>query len=204
MTECSNIEVRELLPELLHDALPPTVRARVDAHLGSCTACAAELALLRSAHRVLAAVRVPALDPSSIVAALPRPMPVRAMSATRPATRRSPTFFRLAAAISFISLGGISVAVARSYLGDVTPFAVDSTVSVGERAGEAAPVGAAVDTPRTAFAAQPFPVHPVVGTLDDADLESLLGELELLEAAPLAEPETTPGGRAVAGAIIGS
>jgi anti-sigma factor RsiW len=189
---------------LLHGALAPAARARVDAHLATCIDCAEELAVLRSARGVLSSVRIPALDPASIVSALPRPVGVRAVPASRQARRPSPTFFRLAAAISFISLGGISVAVARSYLGDVTPFAVDSTVSLGDTAAGSGAQGAVIDVPAAAAAPQRFTVHPVVGTLDDADLESLLGELELLEAAPLAEPETTPGGRAVASAIIGS
>jgi anti-sigma factor RsiW len=204
MTDCSNVEIRDLLPELLHGALPPAVRARVEAHVATCTNCADELAVLRSARGVLSAGPVPVVDAASIVAALPRPVSARAVPTARQAPRRSSTFFRLAAAISFISLGGISVAVARSYLGDVTPFAVDSAVGIGDTAGSVTPESAVDRGPDAVAAPERLAVHPVVGTLDDADLQSLLDELELLEAAPLAEPETTPGGRAVASAIIGS
>lgn len=204
MTDCSNVEIRERLPELLHGALTAAERARVDAHVAGCATCAEELALLRTARRVLSAVPVAAPATASIVAALPRPVPARAMPVAREAPRRSPYFFRIAAAISFISLGGISVAVARSYLGDVTPFVVDSAAQLADTGVAGGPAGMPGDTPVAAGASQSLAVHPAVGALDDADLESLLGELESLEAAPLAEPETTPGGRAVAGAIIGS
>ena len=54
MTDCPNVEMRELLPELLHDHLPVAERMRVEAHVGECEACMSELALLRSARRALA------------------------------------------------------------------------------------------------------------------------------------------------------
>ncbi len=123
MTDCSNVEMRERLPELVHDALAAGERAAVLAHVASCPECADELELLREAQRVLHGAPVPVVDTAAIVAALPRP---RVMAASRPAMRRSPTLFRIAAAISFISIGGISVAVARSYMGQAAPTVVDS------------------------------------------------------------------------------
>ncbi len=203
MIDCSNVEMRERLPELVHDALAPAERAAVLAHLATCAECSEELALLRDAERAMRSVRVPVVDTAAIVAALPRP---RAVAAPRPLMRRSPTLLRLAAAISFISVGGISVAVARSYMGEAAPSVVDSA-----RASAAAPAGgpsiaANIVEPVAAASgdAKVIAVHPSIAALDDADLESLLGELDDLEAAPMAEPETTPGGRALAGAVLGS
>jgi len=203
MTDCPNVVMRERLPELLHDALNASDRAEVEAHLTECADCAAELGVLRSAHRVLSAVRVPAIDAASIVAALPRPM---APHAARTVARRSRMVFRIAAAVSFISLGGISVAVARSFFGDVTPTSVDSLLAGrGESLQAVSPVAGAAEAALQASAAVPvLTMHPSVGALDDADLAALLDELDQLEATPLAEPETTPGGRAVASAILES
>ncbi|HMN07369.1 MAG TPA: zf-HC2 domain-containing protein [Gemmatimonadaceae bacterium] len=202
-TDCSSIEMRELLPELLHDALPAPERERVEAHLAVCESCAAEFAVLRSARRAFAGLRVPAVDTAGIVAALPRPV---APAGRRPQpARRSPMLFRLAAAITFISLGGISVAVVRSFLGDAPATAVDSVMAWKDDSLSGMPTLARADTPRAASRAYSgLAVHPSISDLGDADLESLLGELDQLEAAPLAEPEVNPGGRALDGAIIGS
>lgn len=203
MTDCPNVQMRELLPDLRHHALSASDRADVEAHLTECADCAAELAVLRSAHHVMSAVRVPAIDIRSIVAALPRPV---SLHVSRSVPRRSRTLFRIAAAVSFISLGGISVAVARSFFGDVTPTSVDSVFagrgeSLGVLTSGAGNLSGAV---QSSTAAPVLLMHPSVRALDDADLASLLDELDQLEATPLAEPETTPGGRVIASAILGS
>lgn len=204
MTDCSNVEMRELLPEVVHDALAPGDRAAVLAHIATCEDCAAELSLLREAHRAMRSVRVPAIDTAAIVAALPRP---RSAAPVRQVARRSPTLFRIAAAISFISIGGISVAVARSYMGQAAPTVVDSLrVDAAAQSPDVPSIAANVTEPVTprSVASRALTVHPSISALDDADLESLLAELDDLEAAPMAEPETTPGGRALAGAVLGS
>lgn len=202
LTDCSNIEMRELLPDFLHDALSPAERARVEAHLATCAECAAEHALLKSARRAMAGLRVPRVDTAGIVAALPRPMP--AAEHRRTVARRSPMLFRLAAAITFISLGGISVAIARTYFGEAPVTTVDSVMTWRSDPALGAPTLARADTPRAASPAAGLSVHPSINDLGDADLESLLGELDLIEAAPLAEPESTPGGRALSVTISGS
>ncbi len=203
MTDCSNIEMRELLPDFLHGTLSGDERSRVEAHLASCEACAAEHALLLSARRALAGLRVPHIDTAEIVAALPRPIPPIAHRPT--VARHSPMIFRLAAAITFIAVGGMSVAVARSYWGEASVSAVDSVMAWRSDTARDVPTLAIADTPSAAPAAtRGLAVHAAISDLNDADLESLLGELDQLEAAPLAEPESTPGGRALAGAISGS
>ena len=213
MTDCPNVAMRELLPELLHDALSATDRVAVEAHLASCEDCAAELALLRAAQRTMAGVRVPAFDTAAIVAALPRPG-ARALQIQPGASqrRRSPICLRLAAAITFVSLGGRSLAVARSYFGSAPVASVDSALTgegpspVAQQAAlDAAPALASADTPVSSGSAASGPsVHTALGDLNDAELESLLSQLDQLEAAPLAEPESTPGGRVVASNGTGS
>ena len=83
MSDCMNIEVRERLPEWLHDALPAGERAVVDAHLATCADCAAELEVLRVAMATMRARPVPRIDTRAIVAALPKP------ASARPVARRS-------------------------------------------------------------------------------------------------------------------
>src|SRR4029079_3088314 len=53
MTDCPNAEMRDRLPDLLHERLETSVRAAVMAHVDECDDCRAEIALLREAHVVL-------------------------------------------------------------------------------------------------------------------------------------------------------
>jgi anti-sigma factor RsiW len=178
MSDCANIEIRELLPEYLHDRLDAAARARVAAHLSGCEECAAELATLQAVQRAYS--RVPAIDTAAIVRALPRPKaPVRV-------TRR-PIAWQIAAAVSFISLGGISLAVARSFFergGSVTAPPVVASGSDSQRSS-------VPDSNRSATR----PTISFGGGVDDLaseDVEKLLGVIESLEAAPPVEPEVVP------------
>ena len=63
MTDCPNAEMRDRLPDLLHERLETSVRAAVMAHVDECDDCRAEIALLREAHVVLSpAVRAVDVD----------------------------------------------------------------------------------------------------------------------------------------------
>ena len=216
MSECANVEVREMLPDLLHGALQGEVRDGVERHVAECSDCEAELALLASARRSMAARPVSPVSVSAIVRALPLPdrriemraaMQPDVRPALQPAARRRApsTAFRLAAAVSFISLGGVSVAVARSYFGAGETIVADSVVSL--RTDSVIPVapatGAGVVTGASGTS-RTVSMLAGISELGDADLESLFGELETLEAAPAAEPDPTPGGRVVAGSVTGS
>jgi anti-sigma factor RsiW len=209
MSECANVEMRELLPELVNDRLERHARARVEAHLAACEECAAELEALRVVRRIYA--RTPAIDTATIVAALPRPgarpaAPVIAIDsarAARPARRFVPA--RLAAAITVIALGGTSLVVARRAFEGRAPT-IDSTgaqaqaestvvtaantatgakpADTGRGSATRAPAGTPrpADGPELAFAGG-------IGDLDTAELESLLASLDAIEATPDEEPE---------------
>jgi putative zinc finger protein len=68
MSECTNGELRDLLPELVNDRLDAESRQRVEAHVASCADCADELALLRSLRPAL--TREPVVDTQRIAAAV--------------------------------------------------------------------------------------------------------------------------------------
>ena len=68
MTDCTNNTMRDLLPELAHDALSADDAARVRAHIASCAACAAELRILSAAGELFANA-TPKVDTAAIVAA---------------------------------------------------------------------------------------------------------------------------------------
>lgn len=106
MSDCPNAEIRDLLPELLHDRLDAPTRAQVLAHVNGCADCRSELELLRSMRGSLHR-GTPRVDVNRIVAALPAP--------ARPAQRRRAwrvlNDWRIAAAVTFLVAGGTSMVV---------------------------------------------------------------------------------------------
>jgi anti-sigma factor RsiW len=166
MSDCLNVEIRELLPDYLGGTLSASRRADVESHVATCSECADELAMLRLVREAYAAA-TPAVNVKAIVAALPR-------KASRPVMRswRSSQAFQIAAAISFIAVGGISLAVARSF------FTGTSTV---------APIDTAlgVEAPAISFAGG-------LSDLGDEDVEALLSALESIEALPVTETSDPP------------
>ena len=196
MSDCLNVEVRDRLPELLNSALGADERRRVEAHVAACAECAAELELLRLARSTARGVRVPAIDVAAIVAALPRAAAERA----RPAGANR-TMWRIAATLTFVALGVLSLASVRRYFGGATG---DSTAAVTPPVAAAAD-SAPADTPRTGRggATSALTAGGGVADLDDADLEALIGALDRVEAAPHADPDAGGFARIVAGATGG-
>jgi anti-sigma factor RsiW len=182
MSDCLKIEMREQLPELLHDRLGASARAALEAHLATCGDCAAELEVLRGVRAAVQGRPIPRIDVSKVVAALPRPRVV-----TR--SKVSMKFWRVAAVLAVVAVGGTSIYTARTVIGPAT----GDTVAV--TAAPDSPTVAASDTPATA-------VQPVSGnapgltasgvtSLADEDLEALIGALDALEAAPAVDPEAS-------------
>lgn len=168
MSDCQNVEIRELLPEYLSGTLSDVRRSEVASHVAGCQDCAEELALLQLVREAYAASS-PAVNVSAIVSKLPR-------KSRRPAMRsswRHSQAFQIAAAISFIAVGGISLAVARSFF-DGSP-----TATVGDT------VMANPEAPAISFAGG-------VSDLGDEDLEALLSALESIEALPVTETADPP------------
>ena len=197
MSDCTNVEMRESLPELLHGRLAGTARAQLEAHLASCSDCSAELELLQAARASIAAMAPGGIDTRAIVAALPRP---RARWA--PAAVPSRSAWRIAAAVTVIALGGLSLNVVRQY-SDGRVFAVSD--STRDAAPVVAPgdLVASADTPVTGTGRPGVTGGVGVTDLADEDLETLIGALDQLEAAPHVDPEANRFGRMVGGTIGG-
>ncbi|MEO7963709.1 MAG: zf-HC2 domain-containing protein [Gemmatimonadaceae bacterium] len=212
MYDCANIEMRELLPERLHDTLDALTRARVDAHLAECEECSAEYALLRSAHEVMRGAHVPRVNTSAIVAALPRPSRMVNRASTR---RGNSMVWRAAAALTVVSLGGISFAALRdsAVSGIESPRLLADTSSpniagaaasaVTPQPGESA-ASVASGEALVAGRGRGLSAGGALADLGDAQLEALLGDLDHIEAAPVAEPEAMSGSRLVSGSSTGS
>lgn len=178
MTECDNAEMRDLLPDLVNDALSSDERERVREHVASCGACSDEEILLRSmrAARPVA----PRVDVARIVRALPRGvgMPVSASTthAAEPLLtvsrsdaidppRKRMVFsgvLRMAATVAVAAIGGWTVlsyqraegpldVASRARSAETTKDITQSAVPSGSDARGVQSVGgqlAMVDTPR--------------------------------------------------------
>jgi len=205
MTDCPNAEMRDRLPDLLHERLEASARAAVMAHVDQCADCRAELTLLREA-RVALTSGMRSVD----VAAIARVVIARTSSPTvvRPPqsrARRTWIDWRVAASIAVLVVGGASFALIRgrqeqSVSPRLPPVAVTPAPKVPSPA---------VQTPaRQRPQATPPVVAPAsaelsaaggVGDLSDNDLKALLNDLESIDTMPLTEPEpvtvrVAPGG----------
>lgn len=67
MRDCGNVEVRDLLPDLLHERLAGDERMRVVSHVDTCADCSDELTLLRTAI-VTVTAEAPPVDTRAIAA----------------------------------------------------------------------------------------------------------------------------------------
>ena len=178
MSDCPNVEIRELLPDYLSGTLAAPRRVEVEAHVAGCQDCQDELAVLRLVREAYAE-SAPAVNVSAIVSALPKRSVKPVIKPAMKSWRRSYTL-QVAAAVSFIALGGLSLAVARSFFngnGGVVP--PDTAIAV------VTPAATNGNAPVISFAGG-------VSDLVDEDLETLLSALESIEALPVTEPADVP------------
>ena len=204
MRDCSDGAIRDVLPDFVHGTLGANDLARVEAHVLACPDCAAETKLLRE---LLAAYSVPAVDVARVAAAIPR---VAISPATTPraalhaSALRAPgrvgafraTRWRVAASLAVVVLGGVSLVVlggtfsrggadiqmldsARSGLGDSGSSA--AVLLVQGRVVQPVPAGAGEGTG--------LGFGDGLSDLTEEQLATLLGEIEVLEATPNAEPD---------------
>ena len=200
MNDCQNAEMRDQLPDLLHERLGAAARATVMAHVASCADCREELELLRVAHGTLIKA-TPRVDLNFIVEALPKPAP-RARTLSVP---RRPIWsdWRIAAAGVLLVAGASSYSVLGRHEGVVVSDSlvaqvvapVAETPSAGQRAESAA--AAALPAQRGAVLADVTPEAGEtsglgtsrLGDLNERQLKALLTEIDQLQATPITEPD---------------
>jgi len=183
MNDCGNAEIRDQLPDLLHERLDEAARAAVLAHLSTCIDCDEELRLLRDVLGLLEA-RAPRIDVAAIVSALPKPPAVPAPrprigdSTVIPIASRQRRWadWRVAAAVTLLVAGGSSAVVLNRNAQHVQPGGVAAVASAPAAAGASA-VAASPTEQATAMAragdgatsAGGAAVSPTLGTMAVAD-----------------------------------
>ena len=168
MSDCPNGEIRDLLPDLVHGTLRGEARTRVEAHVAGCAECAAEVALLREARRVLQ--RAPALDVARVAEGVRRRVALRA--------RPTRTFSTPRVAAWRIAAGVVAVAAGASWLA--------TRSDGGGRPQSGGPTPQASAGPAEVAG---LSVGGALSDLSDSDLRALIDDVGALDAAPAPEPE---------------
>lgn len=210
MNDCTNLGVRDRLPDLLHEQLDASARALVLAHLDGCVDCRDELRLLGEMRSVIEA-GTPRVDMNYVIHALPKAPAKRAL-ALEP-RRRVWADWRVAAAVTLIVAGGSSVALLnRDRAPDQAAVQASGTrprtsvaaapktpavTSNAESATTAQATTPAASIPRqieiaattTPSAATDAAADPNLSNLSSSQLKTLLQDIDNLKALPVAEPE---------------
>jgi hypothetical protein len=170
MIDCTNAEIRDLLPDFLHNALSESDKRRVREHLSGCTACSEELALLQSFHRGSAAAVV---NVATVAAAIPRYRRQRFIAMTPLA--------RIAAVVAVVAVGATSYGIISQSRLSIPVYSPESTVA--ELPDSLRPTS---DRPLAGAALD-------VESLDDETLRELVAEISKMESSISTEPRRLVG-----------
>jgi hypothetical protein len=200
MNDCPNADLRDQLPDLLHERLEASARAVALAHVADCVDCRAELELLRRTRRLVMAA-TPPVDVEGIVMALPHPRQAPSRAARRWMD------WRMAAAVAVFAVGAGSLVVVtrggNTGAPDVAspsvqmtqaPVAVTPTpVSVAAASEPAQPAAAKQQVAAATSPAAPpdagIAMTGRLGDLSEQQLRALLKDIENMQAVPTTEPE---------------
>ena len=194
MNKCTDSNLQEMLPDLLHGTLPADARERVEAHLATCDECRKDVEVLRTVKT--AAVFAPQIDVDRVVRQIP---PYRAIVPVteRPASTRMVSWL-VAAALAVVVIGGGSLVLMRPNAGNVqssvastqqppppTPTESTSAVSGMRNGGTSVKTAVATAPPRPRALA----LAANVDDLSDGDLVQLMNDMSRFDALPASEPD---------------
>jgi hypothetical protein len=191
MRECTNPDMKELLPDVLHESLAAASRAEVLAHVELCADCGAELELLR---RVRASAAKPTISVSSIVAALPS-YRIERVRGWRSAVE---IHWRIAAAVAFLAVGvgvatyGMRGRDSASMISVARRGTVTNAMSSKTRANTASPSPAReMATTKSAGSGSASSQLAVdnLNDLTESELRTLLQAVAEMKAIPTTDPE---------------
>jgi Putative zinc-finger len=196
MTEITHDEIRDALPDLLHDRLDAGLRQAVEKHLLSCAECRAELAVLRMVEA--APSFEPAVDAAKISAVIP---PYAGVDQRAPAVHEA--YWQASAMLVAVVLVAGSVVLSRRESARVSPVQNSAQVaasktngapahqSTGASVGIAlAPTGPAV-VRESEGSPKPQELQLAAGLdgMSDRGVAQLLRELDKLDPLPSPDPE---------------
>jgi anti-sigma factor RsiW len=191
MNKCTELNIQEMLPDLLHGTLGANARAQVEAHVASCEDCAEELQVLRTVKS--AAVFIPAIDVESVVRQIP-PYRTIVPAAQAPARSRLVSWL-VAASFVVVVLGGGSLLMIQKAptVGQVATVGnLPPRNGVSTQKGNATDVAPKVSTTVPTIPATPAPhalaLASAVDGLSDSNLRQLMNDMNSFDALPTTEP----------------
>ena len=193
MNKCTELDIQEMLPDLLHGTLGADARARVEAHIASCEDCAEELQVLRTVKS--AAVFIPAIDVDQVVRQIP---PYREIVPAREVPARSRAVaWLVAASLAMVVAGGGSILMQQRQSaprvvtfdggGRAVPapdLAKDSLGPVVVRGGVPLQSRISIEPPQ----AHALALATSVDGLSDNNLRQLMNDMNSFDALPASEP----------------
>ena len=191
MNKCTELDIQEMLPDLLHGTLGADARAKVEAHIARCEDCAEELRVLRTVKS--AAVFIPSIDVDGVVRQIP-PYRTIVPAAQAPARSRLVSWLVAASFVVVVLGGGSLLMIQKAPMVPAVATVAPSTLPSGvpTKANSTGEVATA-DTPRApAISAPPAP-HALafaggVDGLSDNNLRQLMNDMDSFDALPAAEP----------------
>jgi anti-sigma factor RsiW len=194
MNKCTDSDIQEMLPDLLHGTLAADARGQVEAHLATCEECREEVEILRTVKT--AAIFAPRIDVDRVVRQIP---PYRAIvpAIERPASTRMVSWL-VAAALAVVVIGGGSLVLTRPNAGTALspvatvepPQVLPSTqpTPVGSGIPDAGtPVKSAIST--TSARPRALALAANVDDLSDGDIVQLMNDMSRFDALPASEPD---------------
>jgi len=189
MTDCPDGLMRDLLPEYAHGVLDGERTARVAAHVATCEACRAELALLAQVRDGLS-LGVPRVDVAAIVRALPRAPVLRSMDAGSPGLRVSRQARGRVAGWSpwqFAAAAGLVLAVGSGLLWQREPAVMRTRIADSSDVHVAAE---STTSPAAVVGKDGITFGGGLSDLSLDDLQALLGQMDSVRTLPSTDPES--------------
>jgi anti-sigma factor RsiW len=191
MNKCTELDIQEMLPDLLHGKLDADARAQVEAHIASCEECTEELEVLRTVRS--AAVFIPAIDVDRVVRQIP-PYRTIVPAAQTPARSRVVSWL-VAASFVVVVLGGGSLLMIQTKPPSAPVATVDrsalprspstQTDKPGSVPSIIAPNGSSISSKPTTHA---LVLAAGVDGLSDNSLRQLMNDMNSFDALPASEP----------------
>jgi anti-sigma factor RsiW len=193
MNECTDSDIQELLPDLLHGALAETEKVRVEAHVATCESCQEDLDVLRTVKS--AAVFAPSIDVDRVVRQIP-PYRVIVPAVEAPARTRVASWL-VAATVALFVVGGGSVLMTRqnssgTSVVDVGAKSPPQVASTQQPSPSKVPVATPIPKiPEPAASSHPHALALAAEAdgLSDGGLVQLMNDMDTFDALPGSEPD---------------
>jgi hypothetical protein len=191
MNKCTDTQIQEMLPDLLHGSLDERAREEVEMHLATCESCREDLDVIRAVKG--AAVFAPVIDVAHVVRQIP-PYRMVVPGVEHPTHTRIVTWL-VAAGLLVAIVGGGSALYSRRTTQTPTVAVIDSglpKIAKSSSSGQSHNAPVPKSTPIEALApahARGLALASDIENLSDGNLVRLMNDMDRFDALPAAEPE---------------